>query len=167
LAKPVSRGELLSTVAEVTGAGGMVSQPTGPPLSSVQPSPEEPRASAFDPDRLLQMLEGDTALRAALLELASTNAPTQLAEVAASVTAHDPARIKAAAHKLKGALLAICAGPSAAAAERIEHAAGTGQMELMDSYLASLDRDVQRLRSAIAAFRESGAASDRRLLAAS
>jgi len=152
LAKPVSRHELLSTVAALTGAAETMERPQ--PADASPPAPSSAVVAAFDARRLLDTLDGDQALRDELLALTAANAPGQLQELSASLAANDPAAIKAAAHKLKGALLAICAGPASAGAERVERAAATGQMELLHDYLASLEREVRRLGVAITAFRE-------------
>jgi len=159
LAKPVSRHELISTVAALTGAAETVERP--------QPADAPPAVSqsgvvaAFDARRLLDTLDGDQELRDQLLTLTAANAPGQMDEISASLAAQDPSAIKAAAHKLKGALLAICAGPASAGAERVERAAATGQTELLHDYLASLEREVRRLVGAITAFRESRPSENR------
>jgi HPt (histidine-containing phosphotransfer) domain-containing protein len=154
LAKPVSRRDLIATVVSITTTGGA----KGPPPDEASPPAPEPPASSepFDPTRLLQAIGGDEVLRDEILALTATNAPAQLAEVEAAVAAHDPAAIKAAAHKLKGALLAICASGASATAQRLEHAAVSGQQEPIEAHLAALKGEVERLQAAIAAFRAQG-----------
>ena len=162
LAKPVSRRDLISTVASLTTTGGTeppraeeASAPL-PPAAAGPAADELPTGEAFDATRLLQTIGGDVALRDDLLALTATNAPARLAEVRAAIAAHDAAEIKGAAHKLKGALLAICAVRASTAAERVERAAASGQLERMNEHLTALEGEVQHLRTAIAAFRERG-----------
>ena len=159
LAKPVSRHELISTVAALTAAAETVERPQTAEAPSAMS--QSGIVAAFDARRLLDTLDGDQELRDELLALTATNASGQFQEVSASLAAHDPAAIKAAAHKLKGALLAICAGPASAGAERVERAAATGQTDLLHDYVASLEREVRRLVVAITAFRESRASDHR------
>jgi HPt (histidine-containing phosphotransfer) domain-containing protein len=82
--------------------------------------------------------------------MCQTELPKQVAEVVSALEAKDALSLRAAAHKLKGAALALEADPLAEVAERMQHAAEHEALDLCDELRTSLQRclaDVQRALS--------------------
>ncbi|HVZ31588.1 MAG TPA: Hpt domain-containing protein, partial [Polyangiaceae bacterium] len=57
--------------------------------------------------------------------------------------------VRTAAHRLKGALQLICAGPSAALAKELELAGKTGESDKFANLAQSLKTEMLRLRAAL------------------
>jgi len=165
LGKPVSRDDLIRTLRAVTAAWAPkpVHAEQAPAAAPELPRAPPPRLAAvaeaaFDPERLLTMTGGDESLRDAILALAVENGPGQLADVGTALATGQQAAVQQAAHKLRGALLAICAAPASACASRLEAAAAAGRPDELDELFKALEHESHRLHDAIRAYREARSA---------
>ncbi|MFT3926415.1 MAG: response regulator [Myxococcales bacterium] len=83
-------------------------------------------------------------LRMCLLEM-----PTQVNDVIGAIEAADTKALRAAAHKLKGAALALAASPLANVAERLQHSAEAGNLNECVDLTCSLQTEFEELHAAL------------------
>ena len=114
LSKPVRAAELFAMIDRVVSAHGIT-----------RPSPPETgdRTSPLDPAALLAACYGDTGGLRELCRDFRSYAPAQLARVVDALRDRDAARLREAAHKLRGLLAAFSTVASDVASDLEEHAA--------------------------------------------
>ena len=93
----------------------------------------------------------DEQLVAELLALFRGEVDGQLHDVEQAVAARDPEALVYAAHRLKGALVALAAGPATEAAIALEHVGAQRDLQAAPPLLAQLQQEISRLISAISA----------------
>jgi two-component system sensor histidine kinase/response regulator len=138
LPKPV-RGEHLVAVLERLQEAG----PPGPAAS--QPGPRPPPAGPIDPAAALRSVAGDRQLLAELGLLFLEDCPARLAALREAVATHDPARLAAAAHALKGAAGNLGAEPLRELAWRLERLARDDHVSEAAVLVDGLARELERL----------------------
>ncbi len=134
LSKPVQAAELWRVLAEVTAP------------SAAAPPP-------LDREALLRRLDGDQGLMRELAQALLEDCPRQLAAVRSAVEAGDAARLRGAAHKLKGSLTMFGA-PAAVPAARLEALGQGGDLTGAAGLLAELEAEAGRLTGALAGLAE-------------
>jgi HPt (histidine-containing phosphotransfer) domain-containing protein len=93
--------------------------------------------------------------RALLEQLVATflcTAPGEWSRIEQAYAASDAAALARAAHSLKGAALAIAAGPLAALAARLEELAHAGDLCACKQHIGRLGAELDRLRAALERF---------------
>lgn len=103
----------------------------------------------FDRGALAQQCGDDEALADEVLEVFRGVWRVQLADVQAAVARADWPASKAAAHRLKGALLTIAAVPSSTLAHDVELAALAGDGDAVRAGVAALEAELARLAAAL------------------
>jgi signal transduction histidine kinase/DNA-binding response OmpR family regulator len=117
LAKPIDRERLLRVVEECEpGDRGAAS--TAPP--------------EIDRDRILSRLGGDEALVAEVVQLFLEDCPSHVATIGQAAAARDLARVRSAAHALKGAAGNLSAQHLADAAAALEQLAVDGRLDALE-----------------------------------
>ncbi|WP_437735531.1 ATP-binding protein [Sorangium sp. So ce1335] len=93
-----------------------------------EPEPAPLSASGARLPALLHVLDPEVPRSRKLIELVLRNVPGQLEHLDASVGKAEAAEVKASAHKLKGSMLSIGASRVAELAEKMQLAAGRGEL---------------------------------------
>ncbi len=137
VSKPVQAGELLEAIAAVVPAADHA-------------IPEPPAEEPLDREAALRRVGGDAALLQELVQLFLNEAPGLLADIRGAIAAGDPARLRLAAHTLKGSLGIFMAGPAFAAAQRLETLGRAGTLEGAAEACQDLDNELHRLQPALA-----------------
>jgi two-component system sensor histidine kinase/response regulator len=111
--------------------------------------PIDPQAlfavSAFDRGSLLDRVEGDELLLAAIVKIFVADCPTGLAAVRAAVDRGDAEAIRSTAHALKGMASNLSAGPVTDAAASLEAMGREGRIENAAETCRRLEAEVARL----------------------
>jgi HPt (histidine-containing phosphotransfer) domain-containing protein len=126
-----------------------------------RPSPSPARGSTsgcFAATEALRRLSGDAALLDEIVVLFLTEHGLLHDTIALAVSDRDTVAVARGAHKLRGALLNLGAGPAARAALSVEEAGLRGALP-SSSELEALSRELQGLRDALHAFQAARAAS--------
>ena len=105
--------------------------------------------SPIDRDELLGRIDGDLSLLAEIVGMFLDDCPARMAEIAAAVEEGEPARIRMAAHSLKGAAGVMAARPVAAAAHELERMGAAGEVGNAHAAFAALTAEVARLVAAM------------------
>ena len=84
------------------------------------------------------------------MKATDNDGPRLLEDARAAVGEHDAGRAQRAAHKLKGALGYLNAGPAAAAAQRLEALGEGGTLGGADGMLRDLEAEMDRLMESLA-----------------
>jgi two-component system, sensor histidine kinase and response regulator len=100
-------------------------------------------SDALDYARLVNMLGDDTELANQLIEIFEHNMPAQMDEIRDGHQRTDRSAIVAAAHKLKGAAVTVCADAIAQAADDLEQGGRTANADRLTSMIASLEAAVR------------------------
>lgn len=130
LSKPVRAPEVTATLRRFLGDRSAV-------------APAAPQATdAFDPSALLAALGGDRRLLGELIDVFREQAPLLLGELRAGLSARDPGRVSAAAHRFNGSLGQFGARHAAAAAARLERYGLAGELSDAEGVLAKLEMQV-------------------------
>ena len=108
----------------------------------------KPSGAILDVDGTLARFGGDRRLFRDIIGFFLEDAPPLMDELHEAVRQADALRARSAAHALKG-LSAGCGGVRAAqAAQRVEHAGASGDLEEIDVLMETLDREFETLRRA-------------------
>ncbi|MBK8480407.1 MAG: DUF3365 domain-containing protein [Proteobacteria bacterium] len=144
LGKPVSRAEIAAVLGRCLGGLGpgteeavIAAQPASVPPR--EPVAAPPSYETFEAETLLQRWEGDVPMVSLLASVFSEEAPALLDGLDRALAAADPAALRAAAHKLKGAASNLAAGTVVAFAGELEH----------DPRLALAEPRIAALRGAV------------------
>jgi HPt (histidine-containing phosphotransfer) domain-containing protein len=111
----------------------------------------------FDAVLLLQEY-GDETLVRDLARLLVDTTPAQIDAVRTAVGAGDGAALRAAAHKLRGSLVAFGVPDAVEAARKLETMAASGDLAGADAVSRELVAGVQSLRASAKAWLDAGAA---------
>ncbi len=118
LTKPISRPDLLRTLAGLPGAAPPDRAPP-PPSPSAPPEADDP-TRIFDRVKLLERVDGDHELLVQLVELFEADGLALLEAAKAAAAAGDVGGVERAAHSLVGMLLNLSAPTAAERARSVE-----------------------------------------------
>jgi HPt (histidine-containing phosphotransfer) domain-containing protein len=146
LAKPVRPEELSAILERVTG--GTDGDPE-PARDRDQGRAAQPAVNAppIDSRGLLDIVEGDTELLHELLREFRAMSPGLLADMRTATARHDAATVERAAHRLRGALVALAARPAAVLAEEIEALARERHLARLAPALKALEAELARVEA--------------------
>jgi two-component system sensor histidine kinase/response regulator len=113
-----------------------------------EPAPEI-EESLIDPAAAMAAVAGDRELLREIIELFQAESPGMLAEIRAAATAGDAARLRRAAHSVKGAVAHFGARHAFDTARRLESLARDGNLTDAEAACAALEQEVVRLRPAL------------------
>ena len=152
ISKPVRSEELLKTIAALAGgAGPGRGEPAAAaPAQFLVPAP----GPSLDRAALLESCDDDQAFMDELLETFLRQLIKQRGDLAQAVSAGDPKAVTAAAHSLKGSLLAVKAGAPAETAKALEMMGRKAELGNAESVRQRLEGQLDLLRAEI----EKGAA---------
>ena len=139
--KPL-RPEALFAALEGLAGGAVASDGPAPP--------PPPPAEVFDKAAALKRVGGDDDLLRELAGLCADECPKLMAEIREAVARKDAAKLRIAAHTLKGSVATFAADEAAAAALRLEEMGRGGRWDGVDDALAEVEAAVGRLRPALA-----------------
>ncbi len=134
LSKPLQAGELARLLLELFP----------PTMKHDTPTPP------FDRAELLDRVGGHEEVLREVVGLFLDEAPRLLAAVRDAVGRRDAVALGRSAHALKGTVASLAAAESAETAARLEALARTGDLAGADTLWADLERQVGRLREALA-----------------
>jgi PAS domain S-box-containing protein len=145
VSKPVSAAELLRVLQKFApqAATSPVAQPA-PPVTA------EP--AVFARQTALDRFNGEEELLEEVIQLFLTDAPNRLREARASLEQGDPKRLQNAAHSLKGSAGYVGAERAAARALKLEEMGRTGNLTPAPEEFRQLEREIELLKEAVAAF---------------
>jgi CheY-like chemotaxis protein len=143
LVKPLDAAALFPLVDQLTGAVAAA------PSSRAAAVPVE---ATFDAGELLPRLGGDESLLVEMVEIFAAESPQMLRTLRQALDANDPGAIQRAAHNLKGAVSVFGARPATRSAQAIEGMGREGSLAGARYAVAVLEREVERLNHALAAF---------------
>jgi two-component system sensor histidine kinase/response regulator len=144
IAKPIQPRELYQAL------GRLRPQAAGPLLAPPALKPEGPGADiAFDAESFRTRCGGREELARQVARLFLGECPRYLEQLRSAAAAGDAAALHAAAHMIKGSVGNLSAGPSYAAAKRLDEFARVGDLESAAKALAELLRELDRLRPAL------------------
>ena len=96
-------------------------------------------------DGLRQNCGNDESLVQEVLELFRTEAEGLVRDVETAVAAKDALAIKRSAHRLKGALVSLAAGPTTECARALELCGAGGKLDQAPALFAKLQQEMSRL----------------------
>jgi PAS domain S-box-containing protein len=141
LAKPIHPSELFDTL------DGLVTRPPG--AREENPS-ESPEPEVLDEAAFLHRAGGDTQLAAQLVDLFVGICPPLMEEIRKGLTEQDAGAVERAAHALKGSVANFAAPAAFEAALQLERIGRSGDMSGGAVALENLQREIARLKSALA-----------------
>ncbi len=141
LSKPFTTTDLLETIDKLLPLAG-----TREP--AVEPPP--PESGTFDKAAVLARVEGDLPLLEEILDLFRLECPSLLDDVRNAIRAGHAEDLAAAAHKLKGALRTVSAGPAADTAGRLEERARAGDLSGIEPFQSELKAQLDALLAEMA-----------------
>ncbi len=150
IAKPVDGGALTDMLSRYASGSSAFTGADLPVLASaplVECEPAQP--SALAREELLARASGDPRFMANLIQIFISTQEEVMGEIETAVARGDAEAVRTAAHRLKGALQLICAGPSAALAKELELAGKTGESDKFANLAQSLKTEMLRLRAAL------------------
>jgi HPt (histidine-containing phosphotransfer) domain-containing protein len=150
IAKPIRVQELYQTLAEM-GAGQATAE--------APPPPPEPPDEVIDLQAALAFTGGDARLLRELMTVFLDDCPRMLGEVREAAAAGDAARLRRAAHALKGSAGYFSASAAVVAAQTLERMGRENDLAGVEEACGELKGEVARLRTAVAAFLEKDAVS--------
>jgi signal transduction histidine kinase/CheY-like chemotaxis protein/HPt (histidine-containing phosphotransfer) domain-containing protein len=145
LAKPVHVRELLRQIEALVPA-----EPAPAPAGPVT----EPGQGVWEPANALARIGGDERLLRELVRLFLAEYTRWLAEIRAAVAGRNAARLRPAAHSLKGSLGTFGARAAFAAAQRLEELARAGDLAGAEETCTVLAGVLAELQPVLAAFAE-------------
>jgi PAS domain S-box-containing protein len=156
VSKPLRVEELFEAISRLLPADAeAVPAPagSGPPAASGRPT-----EAVSDLAAALNRVEGDRRLLGKMIGLFLAQAQRLLPEIRGAGERGDGKALERAAHKLKGSMGTFGAARASEAAGRLEAMGRDGGFAQAGEALADLEREVARLREALATFTEEGAA---------
>lgn len=106
----------------------------------------------IDRVRLLTQIEGDVDLLREITSLFFADYPRRLSELKDAVARGDSNGVSSAAHSIKGSVASLAAQPCYEAAQRLELMGSSGDLTGADGACATLEAEVERLKTALATF---------------
>jgi HPt (histidine-containing phosphotransfer) domain-containing protein len=101
---------------------------------------------------LLNRLGGDEVLVAEVVGMFMSEGPAMMDALQREVMGGGAVGIERAAHKLKGALLSLAAGPASAIAKEMEVAARECDVSRVPAMMANLEQQVEAVYDALTSF---------------
>jgi two-component system, sensor histidine kinase and response regulator len=147
VSKPVRPDRLFEELEKFTPAGPVRPAQPGEPAPAVAP-----KAELLNREAVLARVEGDRQLLEQMVSIFLEEVPRQLAELRKAIDDADARAVERAAHTLKGAVGIFAAPPAVAAALRVELMGREKNLAGAAPALASLEREVERLKSVLRAF---------------
>jgi PAS domain S-box-containing protein len=144
ITKPIQPRELLRAIADLVRV----------PEAAGAPDGQGPSGGVLDRAVLLERFNGDRELLQELVQLFRAECPRLMAEVGDAVRRRDPAKLKRAAHTLKGAVGNFGAADAVAAAWSLESQAAHGDLGRAEESWTALERAMARLEPALAALED-------------
>lgn len=105
----------------------------------------------IDWEALRENCAGDESLVVEVLELFRKEAPGLLTDVGAAVTKGDAVAVKYTAHRLKGALSSLAAGPCTTTSRELELMGSKGELSQAAQMFGQLEREMQQLLTVLTA----------------
>ena len=164
LAKPFVANDLLLTIeAALAAAVRPAGSPARDPKFATDADEERTGtpALAFHPSALLEPLGGDEEVARQIIAVFFENITQMRADLDASLRDGDAQAIEAAAHKLKGMLLAMGGRPAAASAERLQRASRGALLDAARDEGRVLGRELDRFGAALARWADAPPAYDK------
>ena len=150
VAKPLRPAELFAVVEGLAaGAGAGPAAPPGAPARKV-----------FDESEALARVGGDRELLRELVSSFLEECPRWLEEVRAAVAQRDPARLRRAAHTIKGAVGTLGAAVAFDSAQALETMGRDGTLAGAEEACSVLEEAVRRLGTALPAWVRGEGAAD-------
>jgi len=141
--KPIRAAELFETIQKACAPSA---PPARPDLRLVRGRLAE---TPVDQDLLFETLDNDVIAVHSIIETFRANMEDQLRDIVQAVADRDPPALRDAAHTFKGSLFSVAARPAAAAALQLETLGRNGDLRNAEEALAELERELQRLGSAL------------------
>jgi two-component system, sensor histidine kinase and response regulator len=141
VAKPIQAQILFQTIENLLGC----KQEQVPTPKLAPPT----NTARFDLTRALERVENDRELLQEMIDLFIADYPQHVEEIREGIAAGDTARIKFAAHTLKGSVGNFAAQAAFDAALRLEKLAGAGNFDEMNEAFRELEDAMQQLRPAL------------------
>jgi HPt (histidine-containing phosphotransfer) domain-containing protein len=110
----------------------------------------------LDWKRALEHVGGDRELLREMIGIFLEECPGWLAAVRKALASGDPNKVKEAAHRLKGSVAHLGAAGALAAALQLETMGREGCLSEADKVGARLEKEMERLTGALAAFVQEG-----------
>ena len=155
LSKPLDREKLRGIALSLLPAPESEKE-----LSETPPKPPAV-PDALDRDAVLQRVGGNREALRSLAELFAAERTTLLAALRRAAVAQDREAFRGAAHKLRGVLMSLEAGPGIALVRRLEQSAAGDWPASAEPILRELTAELQRVRKTLTAMTRSGNAPKR------
>ncbi|HEY6879551.1 MAG TPA: response regulator [Polyangiales bacterium] len=153
LSKPIEPDLLFETLSRFAGNARPSSDKIEiQGLERVRTAPSPNEQAPFAHDALLQRAAGDPRFEADLIRIFVDSQDEMMREVESAVSRQDSLAVRHAAHRLKGALQLVCAGPAASVALELERAGREGRVASFLPTFERLRREMVRLRRALGDF---------------
>jgi CheY-like chemotaxis protein len=145
ISKPVRTQELFTNIAEIVPDAPQVQVEAKSQVTECLSC-----AALLDEVEALARVGGDRDLLVELAEVFLEECPGLMKAVEGAVASGDPARVKAAAHSLKGAVDNFAARDAFEAALRLEMLGRDGNLSGIHEAWSTLQREIERLKPALA-----------------
>ena len=143
LSKPIQPKELIEVIERrLKGVRPMETE--------MAPSEQTEEPEVFDRKVLLERLDGDEEIFKEIIETFLEDAPNQIEKLKQALQEADANRVERQAHLLKGAALNIGGNGLQVAARELEVAGNKGDLTKAQSLVATLDREFEKLKGALA-----------------
>jgi len=109
----------------------------------------------IDEEEALERVGGEWSLLVELAGMCLADTPAALDNIRGALAGGDARSLQRAAHKLKGSLLVLAADSASEAASRLEALGASGSLDAAASALATLERELDRLRPVLVELAES------------
>jgi CheY-like chemotaxis protein len=140
LSKPIQSRELFQTIDHLLFGG-----------APSEKEPEQTGPDALDVAGALERVAGDRELLKDLIDLFFADCPTLLGAIRDALQRRDAHALQHAAHALKGAVSTFCAQPAYEVALQLEMAARSEELSHAIELVASLEKELTRLKPALSA----------------
>ncbi len=154
VSKPIQPAELFEAI---DGLARTKTAP-GPSAPRMRPAAARTLEPVVDRQALLGRLEGDTQLLTEIVDLFIQSAPRLMREMKKCLTARDAQGVARAAHTLKGAVANFGAQAALEATLHLETLARENKLKSARAAWATLEKEIDRLKKALAGLRQEHAA---------
>ncbi len=158
LAKPIQAKDLFEAIDGVLSQKPLEENAPGPATAPAPARAPAPRGEVLDQNALMTRLDGDTRLLAEIVELFLGSAPRLMRELKKALEARDGASVERAAHTLKGAVANFGARAVFEATVRMETLGHEGDLTGALRAWTPLEKEMGRLKKALARLAEEHAA---------
>ena len=114
----------------------------------------------IDEAEALERVGGERSLLVELASMCLADTPAALESIRGALAGGDARSLQRAAHKLKGSLLVLAAESASEAASRLEALGASGSLDKAAAALATLERELDRLRPVLTELAESEVAPE-------